>query len=140
MSYPANTCTYMNLKSRADIVRNIGVYDVRSNQYLIPNPLTKQQSLIRDREGQSRSSERWIPPCTCPDKDDRTTLIKDIQIDSAIMYRNEKPCGKAILNSNLDRSQIFLTTKIPPGSMGYESTKRAINSSLREAAQEYFDL
>ncbi|KAJ6181273.1 hypothetical protein N7519_011734 [Penicillium mononematosum] len=61
-------------------------------------------------------------------------------IDSAIMYRNEKPCGKAILNSNLDRSQIFLTTKIPPGSMGYESTKRAINSSLREAAQEYFDL
>jgi hypothetical protein len=35
---------------------------------IIPNPLTKQQSLIRDREGQSRSSERWIPPCTCPDK------------------------------------------------------------------------
>ncbi|CRL22358.1 Aldo/keto reductase [Penicillium camemberti] len=61
-------------------------------------------------------------------------------VDSAIMYRNEKPCGKAILNSNLDRSQIFFTTKIPPGSMGYESTKRAINSSLREAAQEYFDL
>ncbi|CAG8888618.1 unnamed protein product [Penicillium egyptiacum] len=61
-------------------------------------------------------------------------------IDSAVMYRNEKPCGKAILSSNLDRSQIFLTTKIPPGSMGYESTKRTINSSLREAAQEYFDL
>ena len=62
------------------------------------------------------------------------------QIDSAIMYRNEKPCGKAIQNSNLDRAQIFFTTKIPPGSMGYESTKRAINSSLREAAQDYFDL
>jgi diketogulonate reductase-like aldo/keto reductase len=61
-------------------------------------------------------------------------------VDSAIMYRNEKPCGKAILNSGLDRSQIFFTTKIPPESMGYESTKRAINSSLREAAQEYFDL
>ncbi|KAJ6143981.1 hypothetical protein N7471_003434 [Penicillium samsonianum] len=61
-------------------------------------------------------------------------------VDSAIMYRNEKPCGKAILNYNLDRSQIFFTTKIPPESMGYESTKRAINSSLREAAQEYFDL
>ncbi|KAJ5135071.1 uncharacterized protein N7515_004349 [Penicillium bovifimosum] len=28
----------------------------------------------------------------------------------------------------------------PPGSMGYEATKRAINSSLREASQEYFDL
>ncbi|KAJ5561314.1 hypothetical protein N7535_004219 [Penicillium sp. DV-2018c] len=61
-------------------------------------------------------------------------------IDSAIMYRNEKPCGKAISQSQLDRSEIFFTTKIPPGSMGYEATKRAINSSLREASQDYFDL
>jgi diketogulonate reductase-like aldo/keto reductase len=66
--------------------------------------------------------------------------LNKTQVDSAIMYRNEKPCGKAIQNSGLDRSQIFFTTKIPPGSMGYESTKRAINSSLREAAQDYFDL
>ena len=62
------------------------------------------------------------------------------QVDSAIMYRNEKPCGKAIQNSQLDRSEVFFTTKIPPESMGYESAKRAINSSLREAAQDYFDL
>ncbi|CAG8940083.1 unnamed protein product [Penicillium salamii] len=61
-------------------------------------------------------------------------------VDSAIMYRNEKPCGRAIQSSQLDRSQIFFTTKIPPESMGYESAKRAINSSLREAAQDYFDL
>ncbi|KAJ5749290.1 uncharacterized protein N7511_010986 [Penicillium nucicola] len=61
-------------------------------------------------------------------------------VDSAIMYSNEKPCGKAILNSGLDRSEIFFTTKIPPESMGYESTKRAVNSSLRQAGQEYFDL
>ncbi|KAJ5950211.1 uncharacterized protein N7479_008624 [Penicillium vulpinum] len=61
-------------------------------------------------------------------------------VDSAIMYRNERPCGKAILNSGLDRSQVFFTTKIPPGSMGYESTKQAIHSSLQEAEQEYFDL
>lgn len=75
-----------------------------------------------------------------PQEDRKTTLNKTHQVDSAIMYRNEKPCGKAILNSGLDRSEIFFTTKIPPESMGYESTKRAINSSLREAAQEYFDL
>lgn len=56
------------------------------------------------------------------------------------MYGNEKPCGKAIQNSTLDRSQIFFTTKIPPESIGYESTKRAINSSLKTAAQDYFDL
>jgi diketogulonate reductase-like aldo/keto reductase len=61
-------------------------------------------------------------------------------VDSAIMYRNEKGCGRAIQNSGLDRSDIFLTTKIPPESMGYEDTKRAIDSSLRQAGQEYFDL
>ncbi|KAJ5385987.1 hypothetical protein N7509_008528 [Penicillium cosmopolitanum] len=61
-------------------------------------------------------------------------------VDSAIMYRNEKGCGRAIQNSGLDRSEIFLTTKIPPGSMGYQQTKQAVNSSLREAGQDYFDL
>ncbi|KAJ5174553.1 Aldo/keto reductase subgroup [Penicillium canariense] len=61
-------------------------------------------------------------------------------VDSAIMYRNEKGCGQAIQNSGLARSDIFLTTKIPPESMGYDSTKRAINSSLRQAGQDYFDL
>lgn len=63
-----------------------------------------------------------------------------MQVDSAIMYRNEKACGRAINTSGLDRGDIFFTTKIPPGSMGYERTKRAVESSLREAEQEYFDL
>ncbi|KAL4895328.1 NADP-dependent oxidoreductase domain-containing protein [Aspergillus ambiguus] len=61
-------------------------------------------------------------------------------VDSAIMYRNEKACGRAIKNSGLDRSQVFFTTKIPPGSMGYERTARAIDTSLKEAEQDYFDL
>lgn len=64
----------------------------------------------------------------------------EYQVDSAIMYGNEKPCGIAIQGSGLDRSEIFFTTKIPPESMGYDATKRAVNSSLRQAGQEYFDL
>jgi diketogulonate reductase-like aldo/keto reductase len=56
------------------------------------------------------------------------------------MYRNEKPCGRAMAASGIDRSEIFFTTKIPPGSMGYNATKRAIESSLKTAEQEYFDL
>jgi diketogulonate reductase-like aldo/keto reductase len=56
------------------------------------------------------------------------------------MYRNEKGCGRAIQNSGLDRADVFLTTKIPPESMGYQDTKRAVDSSLRQAGQEYFDL
>lgn len=61
-------------------------------------------------------------------------------VDSAIMYRNEKACGRAIQNSGLDRSEVFFTTKIPPGSMGYERTKRAVDASLQEAEVDYFDL
>ncbi|KAJ5428867.1 Aldo/keto reductase subgroup [Penicillium cf. griseofulvum] len=100
-----------------------GIYDVRLNQYLVLNPLTV------------------ISPSSVAEKATLEALNVGFRhVDSAIMYRNEKPCGKAILNSGLDRSQIFFTTKIPPESMGYESTKRAINSSLREAVQEYFDL
>ena len=56
------------------------------------------------------------------------------------MYGNEKACGRAIKKSGLDRSEVFFTTKIPPGSMGYERTKRAVDASLREAEQDYFDL
>lgn len=56
------------------------------------------------------------------------------------MYRNEKACGRALEMSGVDRSELFFTTKIPPGSMGYSPTKRAVDSSLREAGQEYFDL
>ncbi|KAL4875638.1 NADP-dependent oxidoreductase domain-containing protein [Aspergillus karnatakaensis] len=61
-------------------------------------------------------------------------------VDSAIMYRNERACGRAIASSGIDRSEIFFTTKIPPESMGYNATKRAIDSSLKTAEQEYFDL
>lgn len=56
------------------------------------------------------------------------------------MYGNEKACGRALQNSGVDRSELFFTTKIPPGSMGYSQTKRAVDSSLREAGQEYYDL
>ncbi|KAE8384612.1 NADP-dependent oxidoreductase domain-containing protein [Aspergillus alliaceus] len=61
-------------------------------------------------------------------------------VDSAVMYRNEKACGRAIAASGLDREKVFFTTKIPPGSMGYERTKRAVENSLREADVGYFDL
>jgi diketogulonate reductase-like aldo/keto reductase len=56
------------------------------------------------------------------------------------MYGNEKACGRAMQNSGIDRSELFFTTKIPPGSMGYAQTRRAVDASLREAGHEYFDL
>ena len=56
------------------------------------------------------------------------------------MYRNEKACGQAIINSSIDRSELFFTTKVPPGSMGYDRTKRQVDVSVRETGLEYIDL
>ena len=62
------------------------------------------------------------------------------QVDSAIAYNNEVPCSQAIQKSGIPRSEVFFTTKIPPGMMGYEKTKSAIETSLKDAEQIYYDL
>ena len=57
-----------------------------------------------------------------------------------MMYGNEKPCGRAILNSGLDRNDLFFTTKINTMYMGYDRATTAINLSLRESELDYIDL
>ncbi|TXT58755.1 MAG: 2,5-diketo-D-gluconate reductase A [Promethearchaeota archaeon] len=61
-------------------------------------------------------------------------------IDTASMYGNESRVGKAIKNSDVDREEIFLTTKIWPSEMGYESTFKALEKSLKNLKTEYLDL
>ncbi|KAL4799489.1 NADP-dependent oxidoreductase domain-containing protein [Aspergillus venezuelensis] len=61
-------------------------------------------------------------------------------IDSAAAYKNEKEVTAAISTSGLSRSSIFLTTKIPPKSNGYENAKRSKDGSLKQAGTDYFDL
>ena len=39
-------------------------------------------------------------------------------IDTAQMYGNEKPVGRAIAASGLARSDIFLVTKVDPSNLG----------------------
>lgn len=68
------------------------------------------------------------------------TLIVPRQIDSAKAYHNEAECGEAIRKSGLKRSEVFFTTKVPWRSLGYEPTREAIESSLKEANVDYFDL
>ncbi|OJJ72775.1 hypothetical protein ASPBRDRAFT_195444 [Aspergillus brasiliensis CBS 101740] len=62
-------------------------------------------------------------------------------IDSAQLYNNEAECALGILRSNIPRSQIFYTTKIPTTHMSYEKAKEAIDASLAAAkGLEYIDL
>lgn len=61
-------------------------------------------------------------------------------IDTASVYDNEKAVGKAINDSEIDRSEIFLTTKVWTSQMGYDSTMRAFENSLKRLGQDYIDL
>lgn len=61
-------------------------------------------------------------------------------VDSARVYRNEKPCAEAMRRSGLDRKDIFFTSKIGPREMGYENAKKAIATSFQETGLDYIDL
>ncbi len=64
-------------------------------------------------------------------------------IDTAIYYRNEAVIGKAVKESNIDRSEFFITSKIP-ADKEFTETDDIITShveqSLKELDMEYIDL
>jgi 2,5-diketo-D-gluconate reductase A len=59
-------------------------------------------------------------------------------IDTATMYRNETEVGRAIADSGLDRDDIFVTTKLPPGNAG--RARATISDSLRALGTGHVDL
>ncbi len=61
-------------------------------------------------------------------------------IDTAKIYNNEKSVGEAVRNSNIPRSDIFVTTKLWNDDHGYDNTLRAFEESLKRLDIEYIDL
>ncbi|WP_300675288.1 aldo/keto reductase [Soonwooa sp.] len=61
-------------------------------------------------------------------------------IDTAKIYENEKGIGEAIKESDIDRKDIFLTTKVWNTSRGYQSTLDAFEKSAELLQTDYFDL
>lgn len=61
-------------------------------------------------------------------------------IDTAKIYRNEVGVGKAIANSNVQREDLFITTKLWNGDQGYETTLQAFDESLEKLQLHYLDL
>ncbi|MSD84037.1 aldo/keto reductase [Lactobacillus curvatus] len=61
-------------------------------------------------------------------------------IDTAAAYLNERAVGAAIKESNVDRKEIFVTTKLWVQDAGYVNTKKAINDSLARLGLDYIDL
>ncbi len=59
-------------------------------------------------------------------------------IDTATMYRNEEQVGRAIADSGVDRADVFVTTKLPPGDAG--RAQAIIAESLKALRTDYVDL
>jgi 2,5-diketo-D-gluconate reductase A len=61
-------------------------------------------------------------------------------IDTAQMYRNEKEVGEAVVTSGLDRSDLFLTTKLNNDAHQPDDARRAFDGSLAALGTDYVDL
>lgn len=61
-------------------------------------------------------------------------------IDTAAAYMNEEAVGAAIKGSGVDRSELFITTKLWVQDADYESAKKAIETSLEKLGLDYLDL
>ena len=64
-------------------------------------------------------------------------------IDTAIYYRNEAVIGKAVKESNIDRSEFFITSKIPADKKFAETDELVhyhVEQSLKALDLEYIDL
>ena len=61
-------------------------------------------------------------------------------IDTAAIYNNEADVGEAIAESGLDRSEVFVTTKLWNDDQGYDTTLAAFDQSLEQLGLDYVDL
>ncbi|MFC4503687.1 MULTISPECIES: aldo/keto reductase [Streptomyces] len=61
-------------------------------------------------------------------------------IDTAAAYGNEKEVGEGIRRSGVDRSDLFVITKLWLTDYGYNSTLRAFDTSLSNLGLDHLDL
>jgi len=61
-------------------------------------------------------------------------------IDTAHIYGNEEAVGEGIKQSGIDRKELFITSKLWVDFAGYESTKKAFETSINKLGTEYLDL
>jgi methylglyoxal/glyoxal reductase len=61
-------------------------------------------------------------------------------IDTAEMYKNEVEIGNAIRESDINRTELFVTTKVNNDAHGFDKTLRAFDESLQKLNIDYIDL
>ncbi len=61
-------------------------------------------------------------------------------IDTAVNYENEVGVGRGLKFSGVDRSDLFVQTKVPGRHHGYETTKASLQESLERLGLDYVDM
>lgn len=61
-------------------------------------------------------------------------------LDTAAAYQNEEAVGDAVMQSGIDRAELFITTKLWIADAGFEKTKKAVEASLEKLKLDYLDL
>ncbi len=61
-------------------------------------------------------------------------------IDAAAIYGNEVSVGKGIKSSEIDRKEIFITSKVWNTEHGYDATLKAFDKTLYDLQLDYLDL
>ncbi|KAK7941199.1 aldo keto reductase [Apiospora aurea] len=103
----------------------------------------------------TKRSSPLTPPFTSPIEQAESCVREALtegyrHVDSAVGYRNEAPCGKAIRDfaspsssggsAGVAREHIFFTSKVRPLKLSYESAKTQVDATLAETGLGYIDL
>jgi 2,5-diketo-D-gluconate reductase A len=81
-----------------------------------------------------------VPPEDTADVVEKALATGYRSLDTARAYRNERGVGEATARSGIDRSELFVTTKLWNADHGYETAKAAFEKSLERLGYDYVDL
>jgi len=81
-----------------------------------------------------------VPPAETEAAVTRALEVGYRHIDTAAAYRNEAGVARAIAAVGLDRSEVFITTKLFNDDHGREQAQRAFAASLERLETDYVDL
>jgi 2,5-diketo-D-gluconate reductase A len=81
-----------------------------------------------------------IPPDETADAVKTALKIGYRHIDTAELYENERGVGQGILAAGLDRSEVYITSKLNNGFHRPDDARRAFDDTLTALATDYVDL
>ncbi len=81
-----------------------------------------------------------VPPEDTAEVTGKALEIGYRHIDTAEMYQNERGVGEALATSGLDRSEVWVTSKLNNGFHRPDDARRAFEGTLKELGLDFVDL